>query len=551
MRKQLKNSIALVLLLLFFTNGFTQNEFACIVGEINKNDRAYSITQTFNGDFAVLGQTQILGAGKFDIFLLKFSSDGSLEWAKTYGGPEHDLGFDIIQTPDGYVFTGNTRSFGDSNQTYIAKVGAMGTLESFIVIGGTDNDESWEVIRTADNGFAISGCTMSFGAGSYDVLIAKFDSSFAFEWAKVIGGLWDDYSVDCLQTEDGGYAIEATSKSFPPNAGIYRNMLVIKLDLFGELEWAKSIGTDSTEYGESITQTYDGSYVMSGLTYKHWKDSTRGVDALFAKIDSLGNLQWARTIGTESFDVSLCHNNTYDMGYVMTGETGPWKNGDFFIAKLDSSCDTIEWAKSIGIGGKRDRGEYIIQTDDMSYAAVGATMSYVFAAMDTIWNVMFLKLDTNGNNGIANDVFPTLNPISVSTIDITSTITIANISPLIMDVTSDVQEMEVNPRFLMLYPTSIKDNALKREAKILSLDLVPNPFNSRVLIRFSLPKNEYISLKIFDVLGREIVTIVDGMRPAGINTVNWEADGISSGVYFCALKVGDKYLKTKKLLVWK
>jgi hypothetical protein len=73
----------------------------------------------------------------------------------------------------------------------------------------------------------------------------------------------------------------------------------------------------------------------------------------------------------------------------------------------------------------------------------------------------------------------------------------------------------------------------------------PNPFNMRTTICFSLPQREHVTLKVFDVLGREVATLVDGEMEAGEHTVNFNAEWIPGGVYFAQLKAGSVVQKIK------
>ncbi len=78
----------------------------------------------------------------------------------------------------------------------------------------------------------------------------------------------------------------------------------------------------------------------------------------------------------------------------------------------------------------------------------------------------------------------------------------------------------------------------------------PNPFNASTQIQYSLGHRGVMSLMIYDVLGREVATLVTGMRDAGMYSVNWQADGVSSGTYFAVLKAVDR-TQTLKLTLLK
>jgi len=78
----------------------------------------------------------------------------------------------------------------------------------------------------------------------------------------------------------------------------------------------------------------------------------------------------------------------------------------------------------------------------------------------------------------------------------------------------------------------------------------PNPFNPQTTIQFNLTKSGHTSLIVYDVIGRPVATLVDGMRQAGANTVEFDASHISSGVYFYTLRSGS-FVETKKMLLVK
>ncbi len=78
----------------------------------------------------------------------------------------------------------------------------------------------------------------------------------------------------------------------------------------------------------------------------------------------------------------------------------------------------------------------------------------------------------------------------------------------------------------------------------------PNPFNPSTTIQFSLPKSVYVSIKIYDLLGNEIETLLNGYRQTGEYQIEWNAEDFPSGIYLCRLVAGD-YVETKKLILQK
>ncbi len=78
----------------------------------------------------------------------------------------------------------------------------------------------------------------------------------------------------------------------------------------------------------------------------------------------------------------------------------------------------------------------------------------------------------------------------------------------------------------------------------------PNPFNPETTIRFSLPEDSHVELKIFNSVGQDVATVVNANYVAGSHSVNWNAVGLASGVYFAKLTAG-KFAATKKMMLMK
>ena len=78
----------------------------------------------------------------------------------------------------------------------------------------------------------------------------------------------------------------------------------------------------------------------------------------------------------------------------------------------------------------------------------------------------------------------------------------------------------------------------------------PNPFNSNTTISYSLPKEQFVSIKIFDILGKEVANLVDGNVKAGIHSVEFNGSNFASGQYFYKIET-KRFSKTKKILLTK
>jgi len=119
------------------------------------------------------------------------------------------------------------------------------------------------LIQTSDGGYAIAGHTESFGAGDWDIYVVKLDANGNLQWTKTIGGESDDWGFSLIQTSDGGYAIAGITQSFGAREP---DVYVVKLDATGNLQWTKTIGGPEHGRGLSLIQTSDGGYAIAGST---------------------------------------------------------------------------------------------------------------------------------------------------------------------------------------------------------------------------------------------------------------------------------------------
>jgi Secretion system C-terminal sorting domain len=78
----------------------------------------------------------------------------------------------------------------------------------------------------------------------------------------------------------------------------------------------------------------------------------------------------------------------------------------------------------------------------------------------------------------------------------------------------------------------------------------PNPFNPSTTIRYSIPKTSLVTLKVYDVLGREVAALVNEEKPLGTYQVNFDASSLASGIYFYKIQAGS-FVETKKMILLK
>ena len=349
-------------------------------------DYGKSIVQTDDGGYILTGYTLSFGAGDYDLWLIKTDSDGNEMWNKTFGGTNSDVGESIIVTDDGgYIIAGRTGSSGTGNQEFwLIKTDSDGNEEWNKTIGGINNDYCHSVVQTGEGGYMLTGFTWSFGNGGEAWLI-KTDANGDEEWNKTFGGAGYDSSESVAQTSDGGYIMTGLTESF---GGGDRKVWLIKTDSDGNEMWNKTFGGNESDTGYSVAVTGDGGYIVAGYTLSFGEGA---YDFWLIKTDSDGNEMWNKTFGGESSDNCYSMVVTGDGGYLITGRWGTFvKDGkvigeggyDVGLIKTDSNGNK-EWNKTIG-GISNDYGYSVAQTGDGGYIITGSTGSFG-AGNDDVW----------------------------------------------------------------------------------------------------------------------------------------------------------------------
>jgi hypothetical protein len=364
-------------------------------------DLGYGIKQTSDGGYIFVSNTQssngdITGHhGGFDIWVVKISSSGILEWQRALGGSGSDLSQTIDITSDGgYIVAGYTDSDdGDINEehdnfcSWIIKLSAIGEIEWQNIYVGNGYNQVHTIQQTLDGGYIVAGYddTISDNPdgiqnhGGNDYLVMKLSSIGDVEWQKSLGGTQDDYAICVRQTSDGGYVVAGESVS--SDGDVTENYggsdyWIVKLSNLGDIEWQKSLGGSDSENPISIYQTTDGGYIISGRTQSSDGDVTdfHGmVDAWIVKLNSTGTLVWQKTLGGSSSEVISDVKQISDGGYILVGSTnsfdgdvfGNHGGGDCWAVRLSSSGNII-WQKCFG-GTLGDFGARISLTIDGGY----------------------------------------------------------------------------------------------------------------------------------------------------------------------------------------
>jgi hypothetical protein len=206
--------------------------------------------------------------------------------------------------------------------------------------GGSGNDVSTcSIVLT--NGLLVAGSTTSFGAQAKDVYISKIDFSGNILWSKMIGGFDDDEIYSIVKTSDKNYVLTGYTKSSTPAGMDNYNALIMKIDSSGNLLWAKVYGGMNPDCGLSVIEAKNKDIIVSGFTSSIGAGSS---DMLLMRTDSTGNLKWFKSYGGTDSEAgnSLVELDNGDIACVGTTIVTSTGTSNIVCIKTDSTGQ-LKW----------------------------------------------------------------------------------------------------------------------------------------------------------------------------------------------------------------
>ena len=487
----------------------------------------YSLEQTSDGGYVMVGTSSSFSPND-EIYLVKTNTVGTLQWSKTFGTGIGEDGRDIKQTSDGgFIIAGTTNSY--STDIFLAKTDLNGNLQWSNSYGGTSSGEMGNAVdQTSDGGFIVAGHTDGYGAGQWDIYLIKTSNNGNLLWTKTFGGPEMEDAFDVKATSDGGIIICGYNNSFQTYDG---NVYLIKTDANGTKLWSKSYNALGGDAGYSIQQTSDGGYVIAGQT---WNYTSGFSDAFLLKVDSSGNVQWAKACGGASYDYGYSITQTSDGGFMLTGETTSFGalGADLFSVKTNS-VGNLQWSKMYGGAANEYNWSSGVQTADGGYALGIFGGSFGSGNGD----FYFLKTDNIGNTGCnQNSIIAVLNTWTCSVINPADIIGSGGIKSVI---TTTVN----NPATIT--STLCSTTGLSEQTNNFAYNLFPNPMTNSATLKFENLSNESHGLRLYNTNGQLSLSISDITS----DKIEIERNNLSNGIYFFRLLRDEKVITTGKLII--
>jgi hypothetical protein len=510
-------------------------------------------------------------------------------------GPGTDNAWDIAVDATGNAYiAGMSDSRGDFDAV-VVKLDPNGAIAYVAWIGGSALDQASKIAVDADGSAYIAGYTFSsdfpttagaydetFNGGGIDAFVAKLSPDGSqIEYATFLGGSADDFG--------GGIAVDAAgqalvtgyteSSDFPTTLGALdrthngsADVIVARLNPAGSaLSYSSFIGGREVEIGYDVALGPAGETYLTGQVASPGFPVTPGVvgpffnggvaDAFVLKLSATGALAYSTFLGGEQFDDAKGIAVDAQGNAVVTGRTDSFEfpttagafsefysgGRDVFVTRLSPGGTAFVYSTYVGGGGEEESGGIVLGPDGAALVA-GWTFSPDFPvsidAFDTTWNgdydAFLLALDGAGSSldygtflgtagtdygrGIGTDESANAYLAGYSGFGNVNAFGLKLDLPLASDRFTGMEEAAAG-------------SAAENPAVALGPAL-PNPFSSRAALAFTLPEPSRVRLAVYDVLGREVVVLVDGPQEAGTHGVTLDGSRLPAGTYFVRLEAG-------------
>ena len=207
---------------------------------------------------------------------------------------------------------------------------------------------------------------------------------FGQGWETTFGGASADVGQSVQQTTDGGYIITGLTHSYGNGNGS-SDVYLLKTDAYGVEQWSQTFGGTDDDEGKSVQQTTDGGYIITGYTTSF----ANGDDVYLIKTDVNGVELWSQTFGGTDDDEGKSVQQTTDGGYIITGRT---ESGfSFYTCLIKTDGNGIEqWTENFG--STHSSFSYSVkQTADGGYIITGSDYNLAFNH-----DLYLIKTDGNG-----------------------------------------------------------------------------------------------------------------------------------------------------------
>ncbi len=486
------------------------------------------------------GSITLFNSGSNDIYLAKYSSDGNVIWANSYGGLNYEQCSNISLDNKGNIYiTGQFSStnvlfgsifltYAGGNDLFVAKLDSGGNVIWANSIGGQGSELGSGVAADTLGNVYVTGLfgstSLAIGSstltnmGQNDFLIVKYDQNGIPVWAKSTGGSNNEIgrnivvdknnNVNVTGEFDGASIIFGSTTLI--NTGS-TNIFLVQYDLNGNLNWAKSFIGNNLDQINGVTVDSTGNIYVAGyfygsisfdtITMSGWSGNC---DVFLAKYDVNGNVVWAHSGGGP--DIDYCHNLYTDA------------SGNCYLIGDARSAQLLFGALNINTVYPGTRDFFVVK-----YDANGIALWAYTAGTPTVDNGSAVATDRNGYIYMTGGY--SSHTMSFGTFNITNN--------------------SIGPNADIFILKLVETTFVSSSFEVRQFDIFPNP----AISYFDINLRELygnVDLIITDISGK----IIYFTKGSPLKLINFNTNVFAEGLYFIQVK-SDNFSCAKKLIIQK
>jgi len=350
-------------------------------------------------DIALTGDDHVLVTGASfhsqtattlgDVLVAKLTMDGDIVWEKTYGGEAHDQGLYLERTTDGgYLILGETESMGAGGRDlYLLQIDDRGEFVWEKTYGGAGTEWAKDMIALADGSFLLLAESDSFNE-DFDIYVIRLDVDGTELWSTTLDSGFNESGTAALEAPNGDLLLLAVISYPGGSAGLFRDSRLYRLDSEGNELWSTLYHGEHKQAGDAMAWTTNGDIVIAGLS-EMLTYTTALYDFWLARADAeTGELQW-----------SLIEGSQYSDDYGISMSAG--NDGSYLVAGLGSGFPILEFAETGNVAwiksASPDPGIYsgfaVLQLENGEYLIPG--FKYLQRAGDAFDAVLLRYSESN------------------------------------------------------------------------------------------------------------------------------------------------------------
>jgi hypothetical protein len=410
----------------------------------------------------------------------------------------------------------------------------------------TSGNQQWIQVYTAAGKLGgFSNAVVNYGSGityiagathevntSYDCRLIKYNSLGTQQWTQSYQGaeeLDDNFNAVAMDAAGNVYAAGYSYEGFTPDY----DYLTIKYNPNGDELWVRKYDGNANgfDFASAIAVDIAGNSYVTGAGH----EAGTNYDIITVKYNSSGVQQWAKYFPGPAGASAIITDDSGNV--IVTGSWVAFTEGRNFVTIKYSPDGTQKWAQSYNGPENTQDFSSSVAVDSLGNLYIGGYS----AGNGSEFDIVSVKYSNTGVQqwvqryiGSENNNFSPVtikldggNNVYVSGTSANNYVTIKYSQPVGVNSVSD----QIPEKF------SLRQN-------------YPNPFNPVTHLEFGISDLGFVSLKIYNILGKEVETLLNENKSAGTYSVEWNASEFPSGIYFYELKINE-FSETRKMLLLK